>query len=190
MNFKKIADWFKFRQQRISQAITGPIAALRILKTLLSKGAVEVATTFEYQGKKLGFQTIVQIDGDIIFYLPDPRKLDEHGLSSMQSAYNVHKNNVEKIVAAFSDNSNFFGRAFDSFLLILNFYPLLELGEELLELLGLNKGSFDGQEFGWNTIFVAASLIARKFLRPRIFSLSVRAIMTAGQWFKLIPGLR
>ncbi len=184
MNIKKVADWYKSRKQRIIEAVQGPIYAAKIMRTFFAKGAVEVSTAFECNGKKYDYQTLIQLDGDIFFYLPNPKQLDDKGLQTMQAAYLTHKINVNKVVAAFEDNTNFFSRIFDGFLLLINFYPLIHLFEELLELLGLDKGTFEAKEFGWDAAIVVASLLARRFLRPQIFSLSFKAITAIGRFFK------
>jgi hypothetical protein len=184
MDVKKILDWYQSRQQRIKEAIQAPIYAAKILRTFFSKGAVEIATSFEYNGKTYGYETIVQLDGDIVFYLPNPRSMDQKGIETMKSAYLSHKLNVEKVVRALEDNTQFFNRIFDGFLFVINFYPLLHLLEELLQLLGIEKGDFEASTFGWNSVFVIASLLVRRFLRPQIFSLVLKAITAIGKYFK------
>ncbi|MCS7005736.1 MAG: hypothetical protein NZM38_10490 [Cytophagales bacterium] len=83
------------------RTIVFPFRALILIRNLLKKGGIEVYTPFEYQQYQFHLRTIIQIDADILFYLPYFGELhtNQEFLTVFEKHRNIHLQKIETIFA-------------------------------------------------------------------------------------------
>jgi hypothetical protein len=157
----------------LREAFKVPLETLKLAKSLLKDGCLEVETPVPGM-KGHAFKSILQIDADIITYIPDVRKYkkDKEKLEAIQKGHEEHTKAVHKTISKLSTDSNFLARGFDGLLIALNFYPILNLLQEFSTENGLYSGGT-----------IALSLIFRKFIRPIVSKQGMKLVFKFAKRF-------
>jgi len=160
--------------QRLWQVVMAPIRLWEFINKMLNEGYYDVVTEFEVAGKKMAFKTLIQIDGDLINYIPDPTHLlrERKSIKVFRQYHRKHLQNTEGIIKMYEDNFLLFSRFFDLILLAINYFSWLhELLQNPLDLL-LSLKAF---------AILLGTLLFRKYLKPWLIKNAVRLLFKGGK---------
>ncbi len=143
----------------------------RLFKGLFVEGFVEIATSFQYQGKDYEFRTLVQPDADIILYVPELKALkeDKRYRSIYFRKHKEHQKKLRNTLQLFQPNGKVVGYVIDAVLILGNAYSAFS---------AYQQGDLEGGLIG--SAIAGVSVVYRKYFK----SATIKAILKFA--FKLV----
>jgi len=166
----KIGNWQRWLSQHFQElklAIQLPFRVFAFIKALFLHGYVEVITAFEYKKESHAFRTLIQVDADIMNFIPDPQAFrgDKKGLRMMKNLYQEHQKKIEDIIQILQGNKSFVGKFIDFALVVTNAYPIYEAFIDPDTRSAIISGSI-----------ATASLLFRKYLKPFVVEFLMKGV--------------
>lgn len=145
--------------EEFEQFIAMPARTFQVLKIMFTTGCFEIETAFQHKNKSYIFSTLMQIDADVINYIPDPKLMLNDGdfKTKYQEHQQIHLQKVASFVQTFQGDLPFWEKLFDGFLVMTNAVPLYTLITDLSV-----EGGVTSATVG------TVSLLSRKFLKGKV----------------------
>jgi len=146
--------------RRIKEIATAPLFLYSFIKRLLKYGHYEISTPFESAGQQMVYRTFIQLDADIINYLPDFAQLggNKSGLKTASDFFYEHLQKMQRIFRLYEDNLLALSRAVDSLLALADLYFAVKFFAEQQ----WPEASF------FTILMLLATLAFRIYLKPRL----------------------
>lgn len=157
--------------KRIINILVIPIKMFQLFKEIFKYGCFEIKTSFSYNKRDFAFRTNIQLDGDIVNYIPNVGIFpnDKSWRKLVGEKFQTHQNNIHDRLIEINGGALFLSRFIDIILILLNFKPVFELALNPDEVNTIISGAV-----------LSASLLFRKFLKEKVIGISMKGV------FKLV----
>lgn len=160
--------------RRIINILVIPIKMYQLFKEIFKYGSFEIRTPFSYNETDFAFRTNIQLDGDIVNYIPNVGVFpnDKAWRKLVGEKFQTHQNNIHDRLIEINGGALFLSRFIDIFLILLNFKPLFELSLNPDEVNAIISGAV-----------LSASLLFRKFLKEKVIGISIQGVFRLVRWY-------
>ena len=160
--------------EELQRLIKVPLALLRLLRKLLTGGYFEVETPFTFRQQQYRFLTVIQLDADLVNYIPDVRNFLPHkqGKQVFIDHYLVHQGKVLDVFAQFQQNALFWQRVLETALVAGNVAIMLY---QFIDGIALQEAGVTGAVAG-------LSLLFNKYLTHRTVRWIIRRLYGVLRW--------
>jgi hypothetical protein len=156
------------------QQIIFPVKAFIVIRTMLKEGGFVVETPFVCKGSQLSYRTLLQLDADIMHYIPDitPYSNDEKAQAVLIQYRKTHQESINQIFKILESPQPFGDKLIDIITFGANVNPIFQ---------AFIEGS--GESFLISAFFVGGSLVFRKYIKPSVVKYTMKGVFAIAKKF-------
>ncbi|GAA4828046.1 hypothetical protein [Algivirga pacifica] len=165
-----IPSWSELSDQ-MRKELKAPSQTYAVLEVMLTEGAYMVNTSFDYKDKTYHFTTHLQLDADVINYIPDTKCTEEEFIRLWKENHILHLQKIHEVTQKLKGSEQLLERCFDAMLLSANALPFFALLDGATTQEGLTS-----------TLMAGSSFLTRKYLKHIIIDQLLKIVFKFIQW--------
>ncbi|MDW7691020.1 hypothetical protein R9C00_20295 [Flammeovirgaceae bacterium SG7u.111] len=176
MNLNSTISNIKNLPKELILAIQLPFRVYAFIRNLFKTGYVEITTVVENEAKDKSYflQTLIQADGDIIHYIPEPKsiKKDKETKALLAKCKEEHQEKINDLIIVAGSNASIASKFIDTALIATNAYPIYEAFMSPDERTAIVSGSI-----------AALSVAFRKYAKPFVVDFTLKGAFKVIRFF-------